>query len=53
MLADNEMDGDDEEWESDTFKESTDDEDEAWKPLSLEEIKVGGQNVYEDMRRFD
>jgi SWI/SNF-related matrix-associated actin-dependent regulator of chromatin subfamily B protein 1 len=50
MLADNEMDGEDEELESDTVKESTDDEDEEWKPLSLEEIKVDEQNMHEDMR---
>ena len=50
MLADNEMDGEDDEWESDTVKDSSDDEDDEWKSLSLEEIKVNEQNMHEDMR---
>jgi SWI/SNF-related matrix-associated actin-dependent regulator of chromatin subfamily B protein 1 len=48
MLADNEMDGEDDDW-SDTVKE-TSDEDDEWKSLSLEEIKVNEQNMHEDMR---
>lgn len=49
MLADNEMDGEDDE-ESDTIRGSSDGEDDEWKPLSLEEIKVDEQNMHEDMR---
>jgi SWI/SNF-related matrix-associated actin-dependent regulator of chromatin subfamily B protein 1 len=50
MLADNEMDGEDDEWESDAAKESSDDDDDEWKALSLEEIKVDEENMQEDMR---
>ena len=51
MLADNEMDGEeDEEWGSDTVKESTEDEYDEWKSLSLEEIKINEQNMHDDMR---
>jgi len=51
MLADNEMDGeDDDEWGSDTVKENSDDEYDEWKPLSLEEIKINEQNMHDDMR---
>lgn len=51
MLADNEMDGEDDgEWGSDTLKESSDDEYDEWKSLSLEEIKINEQNMHDDMR---
>jgi SWI/SNF-related matrix-associated actin-dependent regulator of chromatin subfamily B protein 1 len=51
MLADNEMDGEDDgEWGSDTVKENSDDEYDEWKPLSLEEIKINEQNMHDDMR---
>src|SRR5260221_7778020 len=51
MLADIEMDGDDDdEWRSDMVKDNSDDEYDEWKPLSLEEIKINEQNMHDDMR---
>ena len=40
----------DDEWDIGTVKESIDDEDDEWKSLGLEEIKVDEQNMHEEMR---
>lgn len=51
ILADNEMDEADYERDNDTMAEvSEDDEDDEWKLLSVDQIKVNEQSMHEDMR---
>lgn len=40
----------DDEWDTSTVNESIDDDEDEWKPLGLEEIKVDEQNMHEEMR---